>query len=119
VTALVSRSPFEDRVRWLAYSVALDTARNEYLLHARIHRHLSLQPQARFEELNAWVYRDVFLTPREDPWLGLVDPRVYTGLARDGIVRDEGLLDDTRQCLQIPESQEVDRASSSVGCQMQ
>lgn len=63
-------------------SLALDTVRNEYQLHAEIHRWLAeaetLEPG--FESFNARVYAELFLTPAEDPWLGLVSPDTYLAL---------------------------------------
>ena len=32
------------------------------------------------------VYSELFLTPKSDPWLGLVPPGVYSGIENDGIV---------------------------------
>jgi hypothetical protein len=62
-------------------AVALDTVRNEYLLHSQLHRWLAAAaPAPELEALNARVYAELFLTPRSDPWLGLVAPNVYTGL---------------------------------------
>jgi hypothetical protein len=76
----------ELREGWLRLSVIEDTERNELLLHPRIHERLAADPLLDFESLNRWVYASVFLTPREDPWLGLVDPSIHTALPGDGIV---------------------------------
>ena len=43
---------------------------------------------ASFQDLNTWVYASVFLTPREDAWLGMVDEAVYTGLDDGGVRRE-------------------------------
>jgi hypothetical protein len=32
------------------------------------------------DALNARVYAELFLTPRNDPWLGLVSPGTYSAL---------------------------------------
>ncbi len=81
----------------LTRGIARDTLLNERLLRPRI--------QARFvdgwsifetdrvntaslNDLNAWVYASVFLTPREDAWLGMVDDAVYTGLDDGGVRRE-------------------------------
>jgi hypothetical protein len=66
----------------LPYTMAEDTVRNEYRLHSRLHRWLS-EPSTGpldLDALNTRVYAELFLTPRADPWLGLVTPGVYTGL---------------------------------------
>jgi hypothetical protein len=75
--------------------LAEDTAKNEYLHHAVIHRWLADAARARsaasgadeWSRLNTRVYAELFQTPAGDPWLGLVPPSVYTGLQDDGIVR--------------------------------
>ena len=36
------------------------------------------------EDLNRRVYAELFLTPRSDPWLGLVPEATYTALTDDG-----------------------------------
>jgi hypothetical protein len=39
-----------------------------------------------FEKLNEWVYAELFLTPRKDPWLGLAPADIYTALDHNGCV---------------------------------
>jgi hypothetical protein len=71
-------------------SIALDTVRNEYLLHRRIHEWLAAAPLT--PDLNVFnerVYADLFLTPSSDPWLGLVPADTYTALENDGVVTRE------------------------------
>jgi hypothetical protein len=95
--AAVSKTAVEDpvlrMVRRFEDSIALDTVRNEYLLHRRIHerfagidwRYGQDQPEiANLEALNEWVYAELFLTPSADPWLGLAPRDVYTALDNDG-----------------------------------
>jgi len=68
--------------------VAADTEQNEMSLHAYVHgwfRDSTDLPG--WEELNARVYRELFRTPADDPWLGFSTPLVFTGLPRDGIVK--------------------------------
>jgi len=72
----------------LEYYLAIDTVRNEFM-HANLHAWLidgSLSQDV--ERLNERVYTGFFLTPRSDPWLGLLSPDTYTGLVDGGIVRD-------------------------------
>lgn len=59
--------------------MALDTVRNEYLLHAQIHRWFGNARSLELERLNERIYAELFLTPRSDPWLGLA-PSGYTAL---------------------------------------
>ncbi|CAN5401274.1 hypothetical protein BH09MYX1_BH09MYX1_12990 [soil metagenome] len=63
-----------------------DTVRNEFRNHAKIHEWFIGKPDTSLKELNTRVYTELFLTPKSDPWLGLVPPGVYSGIADDGIV---------------------------------
>lgn len=69
----------------LEQSIALDTVRNEYAMHAVIHRWLNENPEVSMTDLNREVYARLFLTPASDPWLGLVPALTWTGLPNDGI----------------------------------
>lgn len=63
----------------LVEMAAEDAVRNEQVLHRRIHRLIAGAPRASFERLNALVYRDIFLTPADDPWLGLRADDLWDG----------------------------------------
>jgi hypothetical protein len=66
--------------------LALDTVRNEYLMHTRLHAWLtSFRFRDNLEGLNEKVYEELFLTPRSDPWLGLFSPDTYTALDGGGV----------------------------------
>ena len=39
-----------------------------------------------FDTLNGWIYAEVFRTPRQNAWLGLLPRDVFTGLPGDGVV---------------------------------
>lgn len=69
-------------------SVALDTVRNEYMLHTKLHAWLAsgLAPDD-VTRVNERVYAELFLTPRSDPWLGLFSDQIYLGLEGGGLVR--------------------------------
>jgi hypothetical protein len=67
--------------------MALDTVRNEYMLHTKLHAWLITQPYHDTETLNEKVYAELFLTPSSDPWLGLFSPDTYTALENGGIVK--------------------------------
>jgi hypothetical protein len=71
-------------IRRLQAGVIEDSQRNEQLLHPTIHQWLSERPLS-LDELNERVYRDLFLTPKDDPTLGIVKPDVYSGLPRSGL----------------------------------
>jgi hypothetical protein len=72
----------------LEQTIVADTAINRLRLRPQISREIA-RPGGRIEfaALNAWIYDQVFRTPREDPWLGLVPRDVFTGLAGDGVMR--------------------------------
>jgi hypothetical protein len=89
-----TKSEAEDPlVRMLAKlqtSIAVDTVRNEYELHRRLHEWVVAGTAPRdVEELNDKVYAELFLTPRADPWLGLVPADVYTGLENNGVTPEK------------------------------
>lgn len=87
----ISKSRQEDPilrvVKLFEDSMTLDTVRNEYLLHRRIHEAFAAGDAAttnNVDMLNEWVYAELFLTPSSDPWLGLAPRDVYTALEGDG-----------------------------------
>ena len=67
----------------LQSDIAADSIRNEVWLRPQILR--SMGEFEDLESLNRWVYDEVFLTPADDPWLGLVNDSVYTGLDGGGV----------------------------------
>jgi hypothetical protein len=74
----------------LQASVALDTVRNEYELHARVHEWFASGEAGQdVAQLNRRVYSELFLMPDDDPWLGLGAPDSYTGLPNAGLVTTE------------------------------
>lgn len=75
-------------VQNLERAIALDTMRNEYLIHSKLRAWLlSNRAMMDTEAFNERVYAELFLTPSSDRWLGLVQPNAYTGLTNDGIVK--------------------------------
>lgn len=75
-------------VQKLEMNIALDTVRNEYLLHPKLHAWLTLNSLSRdLDALNEKVYAELFLTPSSDPWLGLFSAETYTALENGGISR--------------------------------
>jgi hypothetical protein len=68
--------------------IALDTVRNEYLLHTKLYTWFAKDPvRDDVEKLNEQVYEKLFLTPGSDPWLGLFSTDVYTALDNGGVVK--------------------------------
>jgi hypothetical protein len=75
-------------VQKLQQNIALDTVRNEYILHAKLHGWLASGIVSdEVKTLNEKVYAELFLTPSSDPWLGLFSDDVYVGLDKGGVVR--------------------------------
>jgi hypothetical protein len=67
-------------------AVALDTVRNEYLMHTKLYEWLLNDPaRDDIEKLNQKVYDALFLSPGSDPWLGLFSPEIYTALDNGGV----------------------------------
>jgi len=66
--------------------VALDTVRNQYLMHTKLYTWLRQDPaRDDVNKLNEKVYASLFLTPGSDPWLGLFSTDLYTALDNGGI----------------------------------
>jgi hypothetical protein len=71
----------------LEQTIVGDTALNQLRLRPQIGREIvRRQGRIEFATLNAWIYAEVFRTPKQDPWLGLLPRDVFTGLAGDGVV---------------------------------
>ncbi len=78
----------KDLLEKLELHIALDTVRNEYLLHTKLHAGLIADRSlSNLDQLNQKVYDELFLTPASDPWLGLFEPSTYVALEDGGIVR--------------------------------
>lgn len=79
---------FAALLKKLQQNIALDTVRNEYLLHTKLYGwFLTDKDRDDLDKLNKKVYAELFLTPATDPWLGLFSPEVYTALQGGGLVR--------------------------------
>lgn len=73
-------------VQTFEQAMAIDTVRNEYLLHSRLHQWFVERNQTdTIAQLNEKVYAELFLTPSSDPWLGLASPDIYSAIEGDGI----------------------------------
>ena len=71
----------------LEQTIVADTALNQLRLRPQISREIVRRGgRIEFPTLNAWIYARVFLTPREDAWLGLLQRDVFTGLPGDGVL---------------------------------
>jgi hypothetical protein len=65
-------------------SLGDDTRHNETVLHRQLHEWLAKGGVTDVEKLNARVYAELFLTPSNDPWLGLAPADVYMALPGNG-----------------------------------
>ena len=75
------------RVVSLRRAISLDTVENNYMRRTRILAFIA-GPAAEnglsLAAINEWVYSQVFLTPSDDPWLGLAPPDVFSAIDCDG-----------------------------------
>jgi hypothetical protein len=71
----------------LEQTMAADTALNQLRLRPQIEREIVRRGgRIDFATLNAWIYAEVFRTPKEDAWLGLLPRTAFSGLPGDGVV---------------------------------
>ncbi|HEX6962068.1 MAG TPA: hypothetical protein VF175_09395, partial [Lacipirellula sp.] len=85
-TKRLQEDPVLRLVRSFEQSMALDTVKNELLLHRKIHEwFLSGDAPVGIDAFNEKVYAELFLTPSSDPWLGLAPADVYTALEGGGL----------------------------------
>jgi hypothetical protein len=81
-----SSSNLSNTIRSFEAVMALDTVRNEYMLHRQIHQWFIQGNQtSSVDRLNEKVYADLFLTPSSDPWLGLAPDDAYSAIDNDGV----------------------------------
>jgi hypothetical protein len=79
-------------VRNFEASMALDTVRNEFMLHRQIHQwFVEGNETNNVNNLNEKVYAELFLTPSSDPWLGLAPTDAYSAIDNDGLVESLNL----------------------------
>ena len=82
----LSDSEFAALLQKFQESIAVDTVRNQYLMHPKLYLWLNKDPNRMdLEKFNQKVYAELFLTPKSDPWLGLLSKDVYTAIDNGGI----------------------------------
>jgi len=80
----------------LSGTVLMDTVQNNYMRRTKILTFLSGSGRRlSLSQVNDWVYAGIFLTPRQDPWLGLAPADVFTGIDGNG-ERDSRLVSASR-----------------------
>jgi hypothetical protein len=75
--ALIRSFDHQPRIASLRGRVSLDTVQNNYMRRTVILAFIAgpaTQRRLSLTAINNWVYGQVFLTPAEDPWLGLAPP---------------------------------------------
>jgi hypothetical protein len=78
---------FPSLIRQFQELIALDTVRNEYRMHTKLYSWMIAdRGRTDLAAFNEKVYADLFITPKSDPWLGLLPLDVYTGLENGGVV---------------------------------
>ena len=71
----------------LEQMLVADSALNQLRLRPQIAREIVRQGgRPEFTRLNAWIYAEVFHSPKQDEWLGLLPRDVFTALPGDGVV---------------------------------
>jgi hypothetical protein len=86
VAKSMAETPMMRAFRNLQNTVSLDTVRNNYLLRTKILAFLN-DPYGKslsLRDINDWAYAEVFLTPNEDPWLGLAPNDVFAAIDKNG-----------------------------------
>ncbi|HKV34174.1 MAG TPA: hypothetical protein VJP89_07635 [Pyrinomonadaceae bacterium] len=82
----LSDQEFAAMVQKFQSLIALDTVRNEYLMHTKLYPWLLRDPsRTDLAKFNEKVYAELFLTPRSDPWLGLLSNDAYLGIDNGGV----------------------------------
>ena len=84
-TKLDPKNPNPNAIKQFEQRMAIDMVRNEYLLHAQIHQWM-LMGNSDFDTLNQRVYSELFMTPKNDPWLGLNPQDAFAAIEKDGVI---------------------------------
>jgi hypothetical protein len=71
----------------LEQTIVADSALNQLRLRPQVGGEIVRRAgRIDFATLNAWIYAEVFRTPKQDAWLGLLPRDVFTGVPGDGVV---------------------------------
>jgi hypothetical protein len=81
MTKHMVESPIIAQLRTLKETLAQDTRTNELVLHPRLHRaFISGAPWRTADEMVDWIYSELFLMPKDDPFLGLAAEDAFSAL---------------------------------------
>jgi len=87
ISKSIVETPLARMIRNFENGVAIETARNEHLLRRQLHDWFAkAEAPLKLDALNKRVYADLFLTPDDDPWLGLVPADTYSALDGGGLL---------------------------------
>uniref|UniRef100_B8HMH9 Uncharacterized protein n=1 Tax=Cyanothece sp. (strain PCC 7425 / ATCC 29141) TaxID=395961 RepID=B8HMH9_CYAP4 len=82
------RDPLQPVLQNFEQAIALDTVKNQYLLHSQLHEwFIAGETTAEVNSLTERVYSQLFLTPSSDPWLGLLPMDSYSGIEHEGLTQ--------------------------------
>jgi len=82
-------SSFQSKLASFSKSVIQDSITNDLVLRPQILNQMLVAPERSLIELNEVVYRDIFRTPLDDPWMGFdrAYSTIYTGLPHSGLMQ--------------------------------
>lgn len=76
---------FKQMLSELRRSIWEDEKQNESEIRPQILRRVAAYSKEPLASVNEWVYANVLLTPRNDPWLGLTSKTQYIGIEGGGL----------------------------------
>jgi F420-dependent methylenetetrahydromethanopterin dehydrogenase len=84
-TVYADPAALERTVEQFQELISEDSVRDNYQMRRKVLGWMINSPTPiALEDLNRRVYSELFLTPRNDPWLGLLPEGIYTALTNDG-----------------------------------
>jgi len=97
VSKMAVETPMMRAVLNLTQTVALDTVQNNYMRRTKILAYLAIPStkELSLRQINDQIYAWIFLTPRQDPWLGMAPPDVFAAIDGNG-EKQLGTLSATR-----------------------
>ncbi|HYC61827.1 MAG TPA: hypothetical protein VEK79_19905 [Thermoanaerobaculia bacterium] len=85
VASMRSAKSLEALLENLERTLEADTRINEQKFHAQIHRWFAVGEVTTVDAMNDRAYDELFLTPRDDAWMGLVSDTSFTGIEGEGL----------------------------------
>lgn len=85
VASMRSAQSLSALMKRLEHTLQEDTRINEEKFHVEIHRWFAYTEVSTLDALNARAYDELFLSPRDDAWMGLVSDVSFTGIEGEGL----------------------------------